>query len=398
MRRHLFGIGLAVLLGSAAMSAAHAQALRILSPGPDQTVREEVPITIPASVVPRRGYAVVQLDGKFLAAVGKPRTGTKLTYLWNTKGRKDEERVKDGQHQIRVQAVDADTNQPVGGAQTVTVFVRNTVGRAPASVTLAYKYSPTQTQAYTTTVKVTQAGLPLYTAWLLVTREVDDISYETNPSGEAVVREVIDPTSAENLSGQLTTFYKAGTYNRFYFSSTGASRLGAETIRRLQKTRQAAPEPSLPFLPMASTARRVGSEWPYPMRLVPWYNHIDSLPIAAATHKLEGFEWQSGRATAKIVSKFDAPSSTLVEGQLQRFLLKGQRVTYFDWQNGRVVRQEDTFTLDTQDTTATVPTTGGVVSPNTPSFNNPAATTGADLANTASANQVNVEVITQMVR
>ncbi len=394
MHRNLFGKGLLVLLGIAASSMAHAQSMRILSPGPDQTVRESVPISVPASAVPGRGYIVIHLDGKFLAAVTKPRSGDRITYLWNTKGAKAEERVKDGRHDIRVQAVDPETQQAVGNAETVSVFVRNSVASAPQAVTLRYRFVPGQTHAYTTTVKVDQAGVPQYSAWVLITREIDDILYDFNPAGEAVVREVIDPTSSENIQGSLQTFYKAGQSQRFFMNSSGSSRLSTAAKRRYDRLNLPEPSPSLPFLQYSAARRQVGTQWQYPMKLTPWFNHIEALTIPTADHKLVDFEWQSGRPTVRIQSKFDTPVTATVEGQPQRFLVKGERTTYFDWRNGRVVRQEDTFTLDTVDTTTTpspgTPGAGGVT------FSTPGVTTGVE--STVSGTQMNVQVITQMLR
>lgn len=394
MRRHHVGTLLLVLVGTLGTGAVGAQTMRVLSPEPDQTVRESVPISVPMSSVPTRGYLVIHVDGKFLAAVTKPRTGSRITYLWNTKGKKEEERVPDGRHDIRVQAVGPDQT-PYGNAETVSVFVRNSVTSAPRSAVLRYRFIPGNTQAYTTTVRVTQANVPQYAAWILTTREIDDILYDVNPAGEAALREVIDPTSSENIQGQLQTFYLAGRSRRFFMNSSGSARQSASARRRAQRLGIRPEEPALPFMQLSPTPRSVGSEWKYPMRLAPWYNHIESLQLAEADHKLVGFEWQSGRPTAKVQSKFDSTATTLVEGQEQRFLVKGERITYFDWRNGRVVRQEDNFTLDTVDTLSTP----GASQPATPggvTFNTPGATTGVDTM--VSGTQLNVEVVTQMIR
>ena len=72
------GVLAAAALALAAGPTWALEPIRILSPAADEIVREQVTIKVPAEAVPvsapTPGYVVVSIDGRFQAAVARPRT------------------------------------------------------------------------------------------------------------------------------------------------------------------------------------------------------------------------------------------------------------------------------------------------------------------------------------
>jgi hypothetical protein len=330
--------------------------VNILTPAPDSVVRERVPIKVPASAVPQSsppGYVVVSIDGKFEAAVARPLKGGTVTYIWDTKeptptGQRG---VKDGKHEIRVTVAGPDGKQ-VGNADRVEVFVQNSVRTPPAEVYLHYKFNPGAQHTYVQRITVKQSDQELYKARVVLQRLTDDVLGDTG-----MLRERIDRDSAQSEQGQPVPFPTAGQSVTFNVRPQGVIIPG----RKMQRTGEK-PVLNLPLFP--SSPIRVGQSWNAPVKLSPMYQGLESLtlPAESAKHTLEGFEWQNGVPTAKIVAKLDGTAVIVSQGQPTGYKISGDRTIYFDWKKGRIVKILDDYSMVSSTTSL-----GGTVSLGGPS-------------------------------
>lgn len=335
---------------------AHAMALRILSPTPDEVVREKVAIKVPTAAIPgppavpakgaTEGQLIVDIDNRFAAAVARQDKATTV-YIWDTKGETDPAGpVKDGRHEIEVSATDA-FGEPYGNTDRVEVFVRNQLSNPPKKVRLRYHFQQDEVHDYAEKVRVRQAGVDIFTANVKIRSTVDDME-----GSGAMIREKIERDSVENDQGQDAPFYLAGRSLNMTLFPTGAVKPGYKM--RLDQAKAVQPLIAFPVAPVS-----VGSTWTSMLRLNPFYQQMDAVTIRAQ-NTLESFEWEQGFETAKIVSTFKGPALVSVAGVPTRFQLNGKRTTWFAFRVGKIIRTKDEFTSEPLDSSSL---TGGTTSP-----------------------------------
>lgn len=328
---------LSFLLLGMFLSEALSAPLILLSPAPDSVVREKVPITVPASSVPPRGYLMIFIDGEFHTAVARPRRGNRIVYMWDTKaktGSREEVGVPDGKHESRVWAVDQE-NRPVSNVERIEVFVQNRVRSAPSYIRLRYDWRVGQELNYSQKITEKNGGIQVYTARVYVKQRTDDFL----PEGLALVREKVERDSTELRDNQPGPFQLAGLSYSLYANSSGTYRLGS-------KARSLRVKPVIRPVPVPPYPVRVGDIWTAPLSIPVRYLMLDELRVPAR-HTLKGFEWESGRPCAKVVSTFDTTVDTRLPGTgiLQSWKIKGERISYIAYKVGKLIRYEDRFTL-----------------------------------------------------
>jgi len=337
-------------------AAAQLPPVRILTPAPDSVVRELVPIQIPIACVPDKAYMVVQIDGRFRAAVARPRNGTKVTFVWDTKGSSaGNEQVPDGVHEIRVLVADQNGNQ-VGNSDMLRVRVKNSLDSPPQQVLLFYRFRPNEQRLYSQRTVAKNAGVEAFSNHLIIRRACDDVM----PGGIGLIREKIERDSRQTDANQTVPFYKAGRSLVMDVAPDGKIFPG----RRMKRLGEQA---ALQFLELPNRPLRVGDTWESHIRIPLFYNGIDVLDfptaqeaakekgnwaLALAKNKvqsiLKGFEWQSGHQTAKITTKYDGAATYMLPGALTPILIPimGERTTYLDFREGKVVRVEEKAFVD----------------------------------------------------
>ncbi|MGQ9524619.1 MAG: hypothetical protein ACUVTZ_07205 [Armatimonadota bacterium] len=375
-RRFLIGAGTAliVLISQRTALAAALRPVRILSPAPDSVVRERVKIEIDSGAVPDNAYMVVHVDGKFLAAVARPMSGPRVTYVWDTKGSSTgQDPVPDGRHQIRVMVTDEHGKQ-VGNTDSVWVTVKNGLDSVPSSVVLAYRFRPEEQRLYSQRTIAKSADVELFSNHLIVKRTCDDVM----PGGAALIREKIERSSRQTEANQTIQFYKAGRSLVMTVTRSGDIRPG----RRMERLEEQA---ALQFIRVPSGPLRIGSTWSTGIRIPLFYQGVEVLELPTAreaeklkgnwvlalaknkvTHTLKGFEWQNGYPTAKVVTEYDGTAIYRLPGSLTPalFPITGKRTTFFDFKRGRVVRMEDKFSVDLSGASgASLASTGVATSP-----------------------------------
>lgn len=349
--RHFGTFAATFILSSLSGAASALSPVTILTPAPDSVVRGRVMIKVPSSAVPLTSptpaYVVIFIDGKFEAAVARPKTGPTVTYVWDTKSASATlgvQQVADGKHEIRVMVTGQDGRQ-VGRTDRVEVFVQNNVRTPPTELALRYRYSPGVQHTYVQKIQIRQNDTEVYKARLVLRRNTDDLM----PGNVAMMRERIDRDSAQSDQGQPVPFPNAGQSVTFNQLSNGSLIPGLKMRRTGLK-----PVLYMPIMPPGTV--RVGQTWTGAVRLSPMFQGIDSITVPAEStkHTLEGFEWQDNVPTAKITSTFNGNVPLLVQGTPSLYNVNGTRATYFDWRNGRVVKIIDEYNL-----AAANPTTGG---------------------------------------
>lgn len=337
------GVIAATLVGSSLIGSAHALApVSIVSPAPDSVVRGSVPIRVPTAAVPLTSptpaYVVIFIDGKFEAAVARPRTGNYVTYVWNTKDVSStlgDQQVEDGKHEIRVMVTGQDGRQ-IGRADRVEVFVQNNVRTPPSQVTLRYRYNPGVQRTYVKRIEIRQNDTEVYKARLVLRRSIDDAM----PGNTGMVRERIDRDSAQSDQGQPVPFPFAGQSVTFNQMSNGGILPGLKMRRTGLR-----PVLYMPLFPPSPV--KVGSTWSAPVHLSPMFQGITNLtvPAESAKHTLQGFEWQNGVPTAKITTTYNGNTQLVIQGTPALYNVSGTRTTYFDWRNGRLIQMIDDYAL-----------------------------------------------------
>jgi hypothetical protein len=340
----------AILAGM--ISAANAE-IQLVKPVDGSTVRETVNILVPVSSIPPSGFVAYTIDGIFKAAMAtKTPDGESFIYKWDTKALDislpaNEQRVREGQHTIMVQACDAG-GKVVGPQRQVTVYVKNQLNAdMPSSgLKLRYRMKPGSKDKYAFRYVLNIKS---------IAGKTDGADYLKDIEGAegAIIRSVEDAMDDDSSliqitpSGTLRTL-SAGrsipvTLNEtpYYCVQDGTGH--ADYSIKSSQSGQAV-SLNLPILPAGKV--KIGTTWR--SRETVFKDILSGVSVdLPLSNKLESLEWEKGYPCAKIVSTFSGsvrvPFSKMVPGSVN---VTGERITYFAYQTGRIVSSTTTATAD----------------------------------------------------
>ncbi len=351
------------------MAQAHAQTLHVLRPINNAIVRETVPVRIAPGDLPADGYVGISIDGEFRTARVLPANKHDSVYDWDTKASyvnptepNTQKFVADGPHTITVKLYN--TSGKSLGSQSITVKVANKISVPTQGIKLTYQWRPDLQQRYTRhteagTVADATAGTnqTLQSSIIRFTRTVEDTT-----GGNFLIRDRILPGGVLINHGQAQAV--DALYNiksKYRTVDTRGDILGSMAPLSMGDHFGF----SIPVL----SARRVsvGDTWQAPVQVsLDW---ASTRPATVnAESRLEGFEWQSGYPAAKIRETYTGPvtfpqmngtgaamslptpglgagSLGASTGEVTLPTVNYERIVYFAYNSGRLVRTETTITL-----------------------------------------------------
>ena len=335
--------------------------IQIAMPYNKAIVRESVPIKL--REFPKGGYVSVSIDGRFVTAQALPVSQHAPVYIWDTKAgyapadSPDTLRhYSDGLHAVTV--VIYDSRSQAVGQDTVSVQLSNRINLPSGQgITLTYPWKTSRDLRYQRRTELTAnstdatalvAAPPIQESRLRFSRSVENAT-----GGEYLVRDEIIPV---DHAGSAKPFVS--------YVATRGSVVPLTQVRALYRTVDARGRVlsdlpsenrgnsigfSIPVLPPRRIS--VGAHWQTPVKLtLDWTSPTPSTVTATST--LEGFEWQDRYPTAKIRETYTGPaffrpSSGSPLPPLASQDIKFERVIYFAYNAGRIVRMQTTLSLTT---------------------------------------------------
>ncbi len=361
-------IGCLITLTAVIGPAAQAQTLHVLRPITNAIVRETVPVRIAPGDLPAEGYVGISIDGEFRTARVLPANKRDAVYDWDTKASyvtpnepNTQKFVSDGPHTVTVKLYD--TSGKSLGQQSIAVKVANKISVPTQGIKLYYRWQSDLQQRYTRrteadTVADGTAGTnqALQSSIIRFTRTVEDTT-----GGGYLIRDRVLPGGVLINHGQAQSI--DALYNiksKYRTVNTRGDVLGSMAPLSLGDHFGF----SIPVL----SARRVsvGDTWQAPVEVsLDWASTKPS--TVNAESRLEGFEWQSGYPAAKIRETYTGPmtfaltnrngaSNSGLGGIVSGSASSGnasvtlqtvnyERIVYFAYNSGRLVRMETTVTL-----------------------------------------------------
>jgi len=341
----------------AAAPVAPAGAITIKSPFNKATVRESVLVKL--REFPKGGYVSISIDDRFIKAQALPKSAGLPVFIWDTKApymtTEDPNTAlfyKDGPHAITLAVYD-DSGKLVG-RDSVSVQVANKINLPSAQgIKLVYPWKTGLSLLYQrrTTLDAAPPDAPTQSqtvqeAVLRFSRTV-----ENTTGGTYLIRDEM-VTKGKGVGGKP---FAATVTNRNFSSALTAQRARyrevdarGRTLSELESQNGAGSLGfSLPVLPPRRVS--VGARWQTPVKLaLDWTGAAPATVTATST--LEDFEWQDRYPTAKIHETYSGsvvfpagPGLSLPP--MVATDVKFDRVIYFAYNAGRVVRTETTMTL-----------------------------------------------------
>ena len=343
-------------------ATAPASAIQITLPFNKATVRESVPIKV--REFPEGGYVSVSIDDRFVTAQALPRKQTDPVYVWDTKASyttpdvpNDPKTYSDGTHAITISVFDSQNK--LVGKDSVAVQLANKIN-LPASqgIPLAYPWKinlnllyQRRTELTATPTDSTDPAQIIQQSLLRYRRTVENTTggtYLIRDEALPVDKSVRSTPFVSYVATRGATFplqngydirarYRVVDTRGHILSEVGADNGGLQLGF------------SIPVLPPRRVS--VGAHWESPVQMtLDWTSPYPTTVTATST--LEDFEWQDRYPTAKIRETYTGPASfnpspgsplSLIQSQDIKF----ERVIYFAYNAGRVVRMETTLTLTT---------------------------------------------------
>ncbi len=353
-----------------AAPVAPAGAITIKTPFNKATVRESVPVKL--RDFPKGGYVSISIDDRFIKAQALPTSASEPVFVWDTKASymtaedpNTPQFYKDGTHAITLAVYDA--SGKLVGRDSVSVQVMNKINLSSAQgIKLVYPWktglsllyqrrttldaappdAPTQSQAVQEAVLRFRRTVENTTGGNYLVRD-EMVTTGKGPGGKPFVATVTNRGFSSVLTAQRARYREVDARGRTLSdleSQNGAGSLGF----------------SVPVLPPRRIS--VGAHWQTPVKLaLDWTGAAPATVTATST--LEDFEWQDRYPTAKIRETYTGPVSFpagpgLALPPTAATDVKFERLIYFAYNAGRVVRTETTMTL-----TSTAP--GLLVAPTT---------------------------------
>ena len=364
-----------VLVGLLAACSGTAQALRLLSPTPDQVVREKVKMAIPVSELPA-GFVVADQETapdkgrpfvalwvseggpeQLVAAVspdaGVVRDGA-FVFYWDSKApyrdpqdAKKERFWKDGRHTLKVGLYDF--LGKLMDTATVDVILRNKIPRSnPApGVRLVNRLVFGESHAYKVHAEVqvyhmvSGTALPILggmgmTSDFKILQSVEDM----RPDGSYLLRCRMDPKGYVSSFGKKVALFADDRPQLYRLVDKYGNVINRNVFSRQAKYTMM---DVLPVLPRGAV--KEGDSWPTTCDLK--IEGITGVIPLTGTSQLDSFEWQDGYECAKIISTLTGSSRIYMDNG--RIRSTGEQVTatvttFFAYKIGKMIRRE--ITLD----------------------------------------------------
>ncbi|MDH7601973.1 MAG: hypothetical protein QHI38_07470 [Armatimonadota bacterium] len=376
--RRLFALS---VIAISLVSARQALGLTILSPAPDQVVREYVKISIPLNelppefVIPKgeqapdkgRPFLTLYIGSggqeNFVAAIsGDAATvkGNTVTFYWDSKAPyrdpqdpKVERYYKDGPYTLKIQL--HDSFGKIMDSASVNIILRNKIPRSnPAPpVRLVHKLSYGESHTYRVRASVqvfetvgvgksSGIGLPILGGLGLTSDSKVILSVEdVRPDGIYMLRLKMGEEGYVSSFGKRQRLYQPGEPTPELYRLVDKY---GNVIKRNMFSRQAKYSITdiLPILPRYPVVE--GDSWPSKCNLK-IEGITDVIPLTG-TSQLDSFEWQSGRECAKILSALSGASTISIDNGRIRSTsdtVTANAVTYFAYKTGKLIRSEITL-------------------------------------------------------
>jgi len=333
-------------------------AIEIARPLDGATVRETVRVIVPASSVPSEGYVAVSIDGRRRSALAPDEESGAYVYLWDTKGLDPDANLppaqrqpKEGPHTITVQAFDA-AGKKFGEPKQISVVVKNKASELmPASgMLLRYnrKVGPVSKYKFSTVSNLSDIagakeladtiGQAIEAAEYVVDQSTEDL----RPDGTALVRQKPDGDIKIGSGGRMISIPNLKVKAAYRIEDgCGRTTGNIESIASGEKV-----VVELPNLPVQRV--RIGDSWTEVDNVFQDWSSGSNMAMSV-TSTLEGVEWQGGYPCAKIRSVYSGtkklPSSTILTDAVP---IRGERITYFAFQVGKVISTETTAIITGQ--------------------------------------------------
>ncbi len=341
-------------------AVAPAGAIQIASPYNKAVVRESVPVKL--RDFPSTGYVAISIDGRFITAQALPKSRALPVYIWDTKAAYTDpdspdtpKTYNDGMHAVTI-AVYNSQNKLVG-QDSVSVQIANKIN-LPASegIRLAYPWKTGLSLRYQrrTTLTAAAADTPtsaapqtLQQSLLRFGRTVENVS-----AGTALIRDQIISVDKSARPKAFVSYVATHGLPQALGEDIHAEYRNVDDRGRVlsQLTSQNTASSvgfSIPVLPPRRVS--VGAHWETPVEIsLDWTSPYPAKVTATST--LEDFEWQDRYPTAKIRETYEGPA-TFYPGPgsalpaIASREIKFERVFYFAYNAGRVVRTQTTISL-----------------------------------------------------
>ncbi len=342
-------------------AVAPAGAIQIAQPYNKAVVRESVPVKL--RDFPARGYVSVSIDGQFIMAQPLPKNRSLPVYVWDTKASYTDpnspdtpKTYGDGPHAITLAVYNAQNK--LVGQDSVSVQVANKIN-LPASqgikmvypwktgLTLRYQRRTTLTAA-STEEAATAPPQVLQESLLRYERSVENTSGGVSLLRDNVIG--VDPSARPKPFVSYVSTH--GGPPQTLTTGVHAEYRDVDTRGRvlLKLASENTPESigfSIPVLPPRRVS--VGAHWESPVQITLDWNSPTPATVTA-TSTLEDFEWQDRYPTAKIRETYAGPA-TFYPGAgsalpaIASREIKFERIIYFAYNAGRVVRTQTTISL-----------------------------------------------------
>lgn len=347
---------LVAMAATCGFSLAYAQTeVEVVRPLDGATVRETVKVIVPALSVPSGGYVSISIDGRRRSAIAKDLQADAFIYEWDTKSLDPDASLplaqrqpREGEHAVTVQAFDS-AGRSYGEAKTITVNVRNKASELmpPSGLMLAYSLKTGAISKYrftsVTNIKDVAGARELAATigqeiegWeLTILHSIEDL----RPDGTALIRQKMD--------GMLRLLQGGRSVPVLGHIAKAAYKIEDKAGRTLGMIQSRAAgiafTVDLPNLPVSRV--RIGDSWTSVDNVFQDVTTGSNMSMPCSS-TLEGLEWQGGHPCAKIRTTFSGtrrlPESPILTEPVP---MKGEKITYFAFQVGKVISSETTVLI-----------------------------------------------------
>jgi hypothetical protein len=276
-------------------------------------------------------------------------------YEWDTKGLDPdanlplvERQPEEGPHKITVQAYDA-AGKKFGKVAEVSVTVKNRASELMPAAGLLLRYSrkigaSSRIRFYTVTNLNDISGARELAATIGQAIEAIDFTIvqsteDLRPDGTALVRQKLDSAIKIGGGGRMVPITNA-KIKAAYRIEDGCGRTQGFIESRAPGDKVVVELPNLPIQRV-----RIGDSWADVDNVFQEWSSGSNLPMNC-TSTLQGLEWEGGYPCAKIRTVFSGtkklPNSPILTEAVP---VKGERITYFAFQVGKVISSETTVMI-----------------------------------------------------
>ena len=346
------------------MIAASCQSMTLVSPTPDQVVRENVKIAIPVSVLPSGFLSGGDLQRPFIGiSVGQPgqeafveavsaasmiQKGDNVIVYWDSKApyrepndQNTDKYFKDGSYSLKVEIYEQTTlRSKVVDSGSVNIVLKNKLDRSNAAPAVALVNALSFGQA--STYKI-QGGLQLFDVAFLpilsslgfrsdfsVTQTVEDV----RPNGRIMLRYLLDKYASTEILGTRTTLYEGQKLLPQLYRLVDRS---GKVYNPNMFKRQAEYSITdvLPVLPDRAVTE--GDSWPDEISLK--IEGVTGILKFTGSCMLDSFEWHQNKECAKLVSQMAGAGQISFNGSKIRSSgqIKAKVTTYFAYKTGKTI-------------------------------------------------------------